>query len=696
MRCDASTLAARIFDSDGFMRKITLKHKLPAGLNGSFADELNDSQRAAAAAPDGYNLILAGPGSGKTRVITFRVAWLIARGVPADSILLATFTRRAAREMVGRLGGLVGAQAGRVWAGTFHHVGNRLLRTAANDLGFQPNFTILDSEDQTDLMRLAMDDAGLVDKNKLAPKASQLQHLISFGINTRRSLAEVVASEAADQVERLPQIEKVAAAYARRKLASNCMDYDDLLTQWLRLLDEFPKRLEEQGRMFRHVLIDEMQDTNALQIEIVEKIAAAGPGCLTAVGDDAQSIYRFRGANYDNILKFPDRHPDAKVFKLEVNYRSTPQIVAFTEASIAHNQSGFPKRLVSARTDGTLPVVVATADVYEEAALVCQQILEAHDQDVPLGRMAVLYRNHYDSVVLQGELLARDIPYTVRSGVRFFEQAHVKDVMAFLRVVVNPRDEASWRRLFVLLPGVGPAKAGAVYQRLAAAADPLKALATAETMAIVPTKSRGLFAAFVNDLNLIRATDPEHHPARAIEAVLKGGYSGTIRQKYDKSENRIKDVEQFAVLAAKYDSLERLLAELLLAGDVYGMDAAGSDDPRDLLVLSTVHQAKGLEWSHVFVVRLVDDGFPHRRAMDEPGGEDEERRIFYVAVSRAMNELMLTYPSTISRGGYGPTVFSTPSRFVTEIEPTLYERVVLEHEFERLTLDDDDDEPPWT
>jgi DNA helicase-2/ATP-dependent DNA helicase PcrA len=282
----------------------------------------------------------------------------------------------------------------------------------------------------------------------------------------------------------------------------------------------------------------------------------------------------------------------------------------------------------------------------------------------------------------------------VRSGVRFFEQAHIKDVMAFLRVVLNPRDEASWRRLFVLLPGIGPAKAGVVYRKIADAASPLEALATAETMALVPPRSRGLFAAFVNDLNLIRATDPENKPARAIEAVLKGGYPGTVRRKYDKAENRIKDVEQFAVLAAKYDSLERLLAELLLAGDVYGMDAAGAEDPKDVLVLSTVHQAKGLEWSHVFVIRLIDDGFPHRRAMDEPGGEEEERRIFYVAVSRAMNELMLTYPSTVSRGGYGPTAFSTPSRFLTEIPADLYERVVLEHEFDRLDLDVDD--PPWT
>ncbi|WP_165245198.1 ATP-dependent helicase [Paludisphaera soli] len=669
------------------MRKITLKHTPPAGLAKQLTEDLNPSQREAATAPDGFNLILAGPGSGKTRVITYRVAWLIGRGVPAESILLATFTRRASREMVGRLGGLVGNDAGRVWAGTFHHVGNRLLRRSARELGFEPNFTILDGEDQTDLIRLAMDDGGLASKDKMAPKPSQVQHLISYAVNTRKPLDEVVAETAGDLIEWTERIQAVAQAYAARKVVSNCMDYDDLLVLWLKLLDEHPARLAEQGKMFRHILVDEMQDTNALQIEVVEKIARAGAGNLTAVGDDAQSIYRFRGADYDNILKFPERHPGAKIFRLDVNYRSTPQIVALTQASIARNQTGFPKELVSARPDGLKPVVVAVADVYEEAALVCQQILETRDQGIPLAEMAVLYRNHYDSVVLQGELLARNIPYNVRSGIRFFEQAHVKDVLAFLRVVLNPRDEASWRRLLLLLPGIGPAKAGAVYQKLAGSGDPFSAVAAAGTMATVPPKSRGLFAAFVNDLNLIRATDPENRPAAAIQAVLAGGYPATIRQRYDKPENRLKDVEQFAVLAAKYESLERLVADLMLAGDLYGVEASGGEDPQDLLVLSSVHQAKGLEWSHVFVIRLVDDGFPNRRAVDEPGGEEEERRIYYVAVSRAKNELMLSYPSTISRGGYGPTTFSTPSRFITEVDPELYERAELEHEFEILELD---------
>jgi DNA helicase-2/ATP-dependent DNA helicase PcrA len=429
-------------------------------------------------------------------------------------------------------------------------------------------------------------------------------------------------------------------------------------------------------------LIDEMQDTNSVQVEVVEALAAAGAGNLTAVGDDAQSIYRFRGADYDNILKFPERHPGARIFQLEVNYRSTPQIVAFTKSSIAHNRLGFTKDTTSARPDGTLPLVVATEDAYEEAALICQQILEARDKEVALGQMAVLYRNHHDSILLQGELLARGIPYTVRSGLRFFEQAHIKDVLAHLRVVLNPRDEASWRRLLLLLPGVGPAKAGTIFQHLSQSGRPLEALESAEAMALLPTKSKGFYAGFVSDLKKLRATDPENNPAAAVGAILKGGYPDTVRLKYERPDNRIADIEQFALLAAKYRSLERLIADLLLAGDVYGMDSLAGEESGGVLVLSTVHQAKGLEWSHVFVPRLIEDGFPHRRTVDEPGGEDEERRIFYVAVTRAMNELTLTYPLTIARGGRGPTVFTAPSRFLTEIDKSLVEQAEIESQTE--------------
>lgn len=660
------------------MRRIRLQKSASDRLREAFAGDLNEPQREAATAPDGYNLILAGPGSGKTRVITYRVAYLIARGVPPDAILLVTFTRRAAREMVGRLEGLVGTQAARVWAGTFHHIGNRLLRRAAGVLGYEPNFTILDSEDQLDLIKLAMADAGLTRTGQMAPKPATIGHLISYAFNAGMTLPRLIEARHAHLAEWTEGIEATAEAYRGRKRAANCMDYDDLLGQWARLVAEFPEQRAEQAGRFRHILVDEMQDTNRVQIEVVEALARAGHGNLTAVGDDAQSIYRFRGADYDNILKFPDRNPGTRLFRLEINYRSTPEVVVFTNASIAHNRTGFPKTLASARTEGLRPVALPTGDAYEEADALCQLILEGRDQGVALGRQAVLYRNHYDSIVLQGELVSRKIPYTVRSGLRFFEQAHVKDVLAFLRVLVNPRDEAAWRRLLLLLPGIGPAKATAVFERIGRAADPLAALATPDVMGVVPPKSKGFFAGFVADLRKIQAAGPQANPAAAIQAVLQGGYPGIARARYERPENRLADIEQLSVLAARYDSLERLVSDLLLAGDVYGLDTLASDDPQDTLVLSTIHQAKGLEWTRVFVPRLIEDSFPNVRALDEPGGEEEERRIFYVAITRAMDELYLTYPLTIARGGRGPTVLTTPSRFLTEIDPALYESAVVE------------------
>ncbi|WZO99568.1 ATP-dependent helicase [Isosphaeraceae bacterium EP7] len=661
------------------MRKIRLRKTVDDRLAALLANDLNPAQRDAATAPDGFNLILAGPGSGKTRVITYRVAYLIAKGVPAEQILLVTFTRRAAREMMSRLESLVGPSAAKVWAGTFHHIGNRILRRSAATLGYGPNFTILDGEDQADLVRLAMEDAGISSAGKMAPKPATVLHLMSFAANVRRPLAEVIAVRAPDLAEWTEPIEAVRVAYAARKLASNSMDYDDLLLQWGRLIAEFPEQKAAQGRMFQHLLVDEMQDTNSIQIELVESIARAGAGNLTAVGDDAQSIYKFRGANYDNILHFPDRNPGTRVYRLEVNYRSTPEIVAFTNASIAHNQEGFPKTLVSAREPGGVrPLVVPASDSYEESEFLCQQILDLRDEGVGLGKMAVLYRNHHDSILLQGELVTRGVPYSVRSGQRFFEQAHIKDVLAFLRIVVNPLDEPAWRRLLLLIPGIGPAKAAALWTQIAATKDPMAAIATGEAMAIVPAKSKGFLAGFIADVRKIQGTNPEAEPAAAIGAILQGGYPATVKVKYERPENRLADIEQMAVLAARYQSLEQLIADLLLAGDVYGMDTLDSQQPTEMLVLSTIHQAKGLEWSRVFIPRLIEESFPNYRGLNEPGGEDEERRIFYVAVTRAMDELYLTYPAIIQRGGRGAYMVTTPSRFLKEVPDELLEQAVIE------------------
>ncbi len=662
------------------MRKIKLRSTIDDRLRAQFGSDLNPTQREAAMAPDGANLILAGPGSGKTRVITYRVAYLIARGVPAESILLVTFTRRAAREMVSRLEGLIGAQAGRVWAGTFHHIGHRILRKSAEVLGYAPNFTILDSEDAQDLVKLAMEDAGLTGMKKMAPKPATIGHLISYAFNVDRPLAEIVADRSPDLLNLVAEIEDTAKRYSERKRRSNCMDYDDLLSQWGRLIREFPEQRQLLGKQFDHLLVDEMQDTNTPQIALIEAIAAAGAGNLTAVGDDAQSIYRFRGANYDNILKFPDRHPNAHIYRLETNYRSTPEIVAFTNASIGLNQGGFSKTLVSARACGIKPLIVPASDSYEESEFICQQILDLRESGIDLNRIAVLYRNHHDSIVLQGDLVTRGIPYVVRSGLRFFEQAHIKDTLCYLRIIVNSRDESAWRRLLLLLPGIGPAKASALWEQLASSSDPLQAVAERAVMDSVPVKSRGLFAGFVGDLRKIQAANPEKEPASAIAAVLAGGYPSTVRSKYERPDNRLADIEQMGVLAAKYDSLERLIADLLLSGEHVGVDTMEGGEPGEALVLSSIHQAKGLEWSRVFIPRLIEDGFPNSRSLNEEGGEEEERRIFYVGITRAMDELTLTYPLTISRGGRGPTMITKPSRFLIEIPPELSESAVIETE----------------
>lgn len=667
------------------MRKITVRRPIDSAVIERLTRDLNESQRAAATAPSGYQLILAGPGSGKTRVIVHRVACLIASGVAADSIMLVTFTRRAAREMVDRLSQLVGPDSSRVWAGTFHHIANRILRSSAAVLGHTSNFTILDSEDRLDLIKLAMDQVGLAEAGSMTPKPAVIGRLISLSINIRKPLAAVVADQAEAVARWRSGIEAVAVAFAAQKHAADSMDYDDLLVNWDRLVRDFPEERDRLGQRFRHILIDETQDANSLQVGVVEAIAAAGSGCLTAVGDDAQSIYGFRGASAENILGFSQRHPGAGVFHLDVNYRSTPQIVAFTRASIENNRRGFAKNLVSVHPPGPLPLVVAAHDGQEEAAFIAHDILAARDRGIALARMAVLYRSHQDGVLIEGELLARRIPYTVRGGVRFFEQPHVKDVTAYLRIIQNPRDLTSWRRLLMQLPGIGAAKSAAIAQKLVQAENPLAALATAETMALAPARSKGYLAGFVMDLRRVMEADPVGNPAAAIAAVLAGGYSAAIHLLYDHADERLADIEQFAALAAKYHSLERLTASLLLSGDVNAADFDGEPGEKEFVVLSTIHQAKGLEWSRVYVPRLIEEGFPHGRALDEPEGEDEERRIFYVAISRARHELILTYPLMVSRGGRG-SFLARPSRFLLEVDPALFEKAEIDSDFE---ADDD-------
>ena len=1010
--------------------------------------DLNDAQRAAVTCGNGPKLVIAGAGSGKTRTITYRVAYLMTRGIQPSQIFLATFTNKAARAMLSRVETLTGSEAGKVWGGTFHAIGNRLLRRHGVLVGLQPNYTIFDEEDARDLLKVCISDAKVKIEEKRFPAPGVVQDLISFAFNTQRPLASAIDERTPHFTEWTQELERVSTLYGTKKRIANAVDYDDLLSFWWRLLIDHPEVAKRLGAQLRHLLVDEYQDTNTIQAEIVERIAEHNGRNLMVVGDDAQcvmqgtriftpkgykpvetlqvgdlvlagagngrlvpericvvrksqhkrylairvregvtlraspnhlcfakvvpqdkwwyvylmyreglgfrigishisrngrnsptaqmrttsekadklwlleahgsrqeaqyqelvlglkyqipqalfrsdvqmggktkmtteqvsalfvefgqngrqllkdrelqfdypsfepkasrsqkriainlimagakngagrrtdqshevvcesylgkkvikkfsavhyrdgywrlrkmsrdyrvvldlaeklrkaftesghqasihykarfvpakamngtfrlmpaaglspgmkvpvmqeghivpaiiesvewkdnvegvpfydlevershnmvsegivthnSIYKFRGANYDNILKFPERNPGTEIFKLEANYRSTPEILEFTNASILHNQRQYRKTLTAQRSRGSLPVVLPVNDVYQEAAFVAERILQLRDEDIPLVDMAVLYRAHAHSSILQAELIKRNIPYEVRSGVRFFEQAHIKDVTAFLKVLDNPFDEIAWRRLWLMLPRIGNATAARLWETIRQAANPLEAAVTPSLCTSLPSSAQPAFKRFQQDLRALRSAAEDHPPHELILAVMDTAYPEFLRAKYEVYQSRLQDLQQLAVFARSYRTLRSLLSELVLLGELYGQDvtgAGGSDTER--LVLSSVHQAKGLEWRVVFLIRMCDGDFPSDIALREPDGEEEERRIFYVASTRAKDELYLTHPlidmglPACRDGGAGRRgdgqILLQPSRFLREIRFTLYEQ----------------------
>jgi len=617
----------------------------------------------------GPKLVIAGAGSGKTRVVTYRVAYLIAQGVDPSNILMVTFTNKAAREMLSRVEALVGPEARRVWGGTFHAVGNRVLRGHAHLLGYRPNYTILDEEDQRDFIRLCITDEGIPVKEVRFPSPALVRDVLSFSRNTGTPVPEVLERYHPYFLEWAEDIERIGRRYDERKLSANAMDYDDLLSNWLRLLREFPQVLELYGRKFEHILVDEYQDTNLLQAEIVELLASKNGRNIMVVGDDAQSIYAFRGARYENIFRFPERNPGTEVFKLEITYRSTPQILDLTNASISKNRNQFHKTLRPTRPDGPKPFLVPVEDVYEEARFVAGRVLELRDEGVPLNRIGVLYRAHSHSMVLQGELARRGIPYEVRSGLRFFEQAHVKDVLAYLRIVHNPYDEVAWRRVLLMIPGIGNVRAARIWERIRGSSDPLEELEEAGDF--LPSYVLPSWRRFVEDLTALRGAQS---PGESVEIVLNSDYRDYLRTAYDDPESRLEDLYQLAVLARQYGSLEEFLTQLVLLGELYGGELRPDLYDQERLVLSSVHQAKGLEWWAVFVLRMAEGAFPSPMALREDEGEEEERRVFYVATTRAQQELYLLYPITDYTPS-GSAVLMGPSRFIRELDEDLYQVV---------------------
>ena len=704
------------------MKKYVLKREqgsLPERLT-RYKSELNEEQFAVVTAQPRATLVVAGAGTGKTRAITYRVAYLIEQGISPQRILLATFTNRAAREMLRRVEGLTGSQnVHRVWGGTFHRIANLMLRRHAVSLGFDSNFSILDSEDARDFINVCIDDAAIDTKAKRFPKAEVVQDIISFAGNTDVPIEDVVVSRYPYFEMLTAQLKRVDFIYQARKRERNVMDYDDLLLNVKRLLVEKPDIAAMYAEQFQHILVDEYQDTNCLQSEIIDLLAVKHRNVMV-VGDDAQSIFACSGAEFTNIYEFPKRYPEAQVFKLETNYRSTPEILGLANVSISNNRKQFPKMLAAVkRSRDFKPALVPCADVDQQSVFVASRILELRDDGTSLEDMCVMYRSHYHSVELQLELSRRNIPYRVQSGVRFFEQAHIKDVVSYLRVIVNPRDELAWKRILKMIPGVGNATANRIFESLARVENPIGQLTAdgssgenptdGERVSLLgpsgmtdkdtPLLARGFLPVspafrgkaqwqnFIHLLELLVADENRDDPSKQIALILQHGYEQYLQENYENAEARTEDVRGLSQFANRYTSTESFLAELALLSTerfkepqgLAGEDVISAAEDDELLTLTSVHQAKGLEWKAVFIIWAAEGKFPSPRSLREIDSEEEERRLWYVALTRAKDELYLTYPLLMTDYNR-QTVLQKPSRFITECPPSLFEIWNLEEE----------------
>ena len=604
--------------------------------------ELNPQQAAAATHPDGPLLIIAGAGTGKTRTLVYRVAHLIERGVSPERILLLTFTRRAAQEMLSRAERLVGSVSKSVNGGTFHGTAHRLLRRYGQAAGLAKDFTIMDQGDSEDLMQISRSQLGYASQGKRFPKKETLQYCYSRHVNTGISVADIVRDEYAQFVEYTEDFSKIYADYTKRKQERNLVDYDDLLLFWALMLENSEELAGRISGLYDHILVDEYQDTNILQARILRGMCRRHSN-ITVVGDDAQSIYSFRGANFRNILDFSKQFPGASVVPLEQNYRSTAPILDVTNTLISRASERFTKNLWTERAGGEAPWLVAARDEQQQTRFVVDRILELHEEGTPLREMAVLFRAGYMSAELEIELTNRKIPFDKWGGLKFLEAAHVKDVLAFLRIIENPRDEVSWYRILLLLPGIGDATARLAIESMSSLAWDSSAFGKFSP----PSRAKAAHLALTQLLESLR-TKPSADKAQVAAEIerVRTLYDGILREKYDRIEPRLADLDQLQVIAAGYPDRTTVLSALALEPPQNTQDFAGGDPNADddCLVLSTAHSAKGKEWDAVFLIWAVDGWFPSSRALVDDDQTEEERRLMYVALTRARNHLAVSYP----------------------------------------------------
>lgn len=633
-----------------------------------FDAALNAEQRAAACAQDGPALVLAAAGTGKTRTLVYRVAYLVERGIDPARILLLTFTNRAAREMLERATELVG-NVGGIWGGTFHHMANRLLRRHADLIGFSRTYTILDRDDSLKLIRNAMQDFKL--KGREFPRPAVLMSILGSAVNSETPLQELVDDWFADLDGQRPfgpeDLMRVLNAYIERKRELDAMDFDDLLVNGLRLFREHEGITRKYSEQFLYVLVDEYQDTNLIQAEWIDRVAGEHRNLLV-VGDDFQSIYSWRGADYRNIMSFQERYPDAGVYMLETNYRSVPEVLEIANACIEKSRNQFPKTLRSTREPYHPPAIMRPKDGAEQAWSVLNQVAQFRRDGYRLSEIAVLYRAHYHALDLEMQLMRDQLPYSITSGVRFFEKAHVKDACSVLRLVNSDSDELAFSRVLELLPGVGRRTSERIWRKLGGRLDIYDHAACRAVEESLRAGARPGWKDIESGIPPRKDIDSVHGMGEIVVGFVNAFYHDYAVENFENFQTRLDELQALADYMERYETLEDFLSDVALLTNLDG-EVADLEEEKETLRLSTVHQAKGLEWSAVIVLWLADGMFPSSRALGESDeGEAEERRLFYVAVTRAKDELVLCVPQS-RRMPDGGVMYCEPSRFVAEIPP---------------------------
>jgi DNA helicase-2/ATP-dependent DNA helicase PcrA len=621
----------------------------------SYQDILNEKQLNIVKNAEGPCLVLAGAGSGKTRVLVYRVCYLIENGVSPSNILLLTFTNKAAKEMIERIEKILSVYPKGLIGGTFHHVANLLLRIYGREININPNFTIIDEEDSISILKEIIENTKRKDE---FPHPSKIKEFISLSINKCESLKETIITNFPEYTHLISDVEKINKEYQKVKRNLNQLDYDDLLIYWYKMMRDEKTGVKISNR-FKYILVDEYHDTNKLQAKILYLLSKTHRNIMV-VGDDAQSIYSFRGATISNIMEFPKIYPDAKTFYLDINYRSTPEILNFANDVISHNKVQFPKKLISIRKNGVKPVVVKCRNMKEEAIFVSQRINKLLELGIEPKDIGVLFRSRYQAAELEIELSKLKIPYIIRGGLRFFEQAHIKDIVAYYRIIENFKDVLSWKRIFNLSEGIGEKTTKNLVDLILKTEnfEEFKKILKDIKLREKGKDSLNKNIELIENLKILSLPD-------GIELILNSGYKNYLTKKYRDYTERMEDIKNLKEIVSLYSNISDFLSEASLQEYSKGE----SPNVKNAIILSTIHQAKGLEWKIVFIIGVCDNHFPHPYSKNDISLLEEERRIFYVAITRAKEDLYITYYSY----DYFRYMPIKKSIFLEEVSPQNYE-----------------------